>query len=80
MAPRATLEDGDIAIRQDAPHGAVVYVLNAAPSVDQYAASACEAAVAQAVVFAKRQHVRVWLTDAECDFVLLEDCRVVESV
>jgi hypothetical protein len=37
-------------------------------------------AVAQALVFAKCGHVRVWLTDEGYDFVLFEDFRPVESV
>jgi hypothetical protein len=39
-----------------------------------------EEAVAQALTFAERQHVRAWLTDEGDDFVLLENFRVVESV
>lgn len=37
-------------------------MLHTAPSVNQYLLSRREQAVAQARVFAKRQHVRAWVT------------------
>ena len=72
MASRSTPEDGDI--------GKGVYVLHTAPGADQYVLRSREAAVSQAVTFAKREGVRAGLTDAGYEFVLLEDFRVVESV
>jgi hypothetical protein len=73
-------EDGDIVVREKERTGKQVYVLHTAPGVDQYLLSTREQAVIQARVFAKRGHVRAWLTDEGDDFVLLEDFRVAESL
>jgi LPS sulfotransferase NodH len=67
-------------VREEQREGTLVYVLHIAPGADQYVLRRREDAVAQAVTFAKRQHVRAWLTDEGYDFVLLEDFRVMESV
>ena len=80
MYTRSTPEDGDIVVREEERHGTAVYVLHTAPGADQYVLHIRETAVAQAVTFAKREHVRAWLTDEGYDFVLLEDFRVVNSV
>ena len=80
MAARSTPEDGDIVIREERRDCGVVYVLHTAPGADQYLLRSREEAVAQAVIFAKRHQVRVWLTDEGYDFRLLEDFRSVESV
>jgi hypothetical protein len=73
-------QDGDVVIRQQNRERAVVYVLRTAPGPDQYVLRSCEEAVAQAVRAAQRQSVRAWLTDEGCNYLLLEDFRLVESV
>ena len=82
MAARSTPEDGDIVIREEVRDRRVVYVyvLHTAPGADQYLLRSREEAIAQAVIWAKRQQVRVWLTDEGYDFRLLEDFRVARSV
>ena len=80
MTARSTPEDGDIVIREEARGRRVVYVLHTAPGADQYLLRSREEAIAQAVIWAKRQQVRVWLTDEGYDFRLLEDFRVAASV
>jgi hypothetical protein len=79
MAPRLTPEDGDVVVRKATRDGNRVYVLHTAPGADQYMLRSREAAVAQAVAFAKREGVRAWLTEEGNEFALLEDFRVVES-
>jgi hypothetical protein len=80
MDARMVPGDGDVVIRQERLEGTLVYVLHTAPGPDQYVLRSREAAVAQAVTFAKRESVRAWLTDEGHDFVLIEDFRMVESV
>ena len=80
MPARTTPEDGDIVVREEKREGTLVYALHTAPGADQYLLRMREAAIAQALAFAKREGVRVWLTDEGYDYVLLEDFRVVESV
>ena len=76
---RTTPEDGDIGVREETREGTLVYVLGTLGS-DQYVLRSREKAVAQAVRFAKREHVRAWLADEGYDFELLVDFRVVESI
>jgi hypothetical protein len=80
MAARLAPEDGDIVVREEKREGVLIYVLHIAPGADQYLVRTREEAVAQAVTFARREHVRAWLTDEGYDFTLVEDFRVVESV
>ena len=80
MSTRSTPEDGDVVVRQEKREGKRVYVLHTAPGADQYLLRSREEAVAKALMFAERQHVRAWLTDSDYDFRLIEDFRVVESV
>ena len=79
MLTRSTPEDGDIVIGQEKREGRFIYVLHTAPGADQVLLDSREHAVVQAVTFAKRQGVRVWLTDGDHDFTLVEDFRVVEA-
>jgi hypothetical protein len=74
-APSAP-QDGDIVIRQDARDGTSVFILHTAPGADQFILHARDAAIAQAVSFAKRQGVRVWLTNGDSEFTLLDNFRV----
>jgi hypothetical protein len=76
---RTIPEDGDIGVREETREGTLVYVLHTFGS-DQYVLRNRENAVAQAVRFAKRAHVRAWLADEGYDFELLVDFRVVESI
>ena len=73
MPTRTTPENGDIVVvRQETPEGTVVYVLHTAPGPDQYLLRTHDEAVTHALAFAKRQHVRAWLTtDESYDFVPL---------
>jgi hypothetical protein len=81
MSQRLTPEDGDIVIQEhSSEEGTVVYILHTAPGPDQYVLRSRHDAVAQAVAVAKRQAVRAWLADDGCDFQLLEDFRIAESV
>jgi hypothetical protein len=80
MSPRSTPEDGDVVIRAETRGGKRTYVLHTMPGEDQYVLASREQAAAQAVAFAKRQRVRAWSTNDGSEFVLLEDCRVVESI
>lgn len=57
-----------------------LYVLHTAPGGDQYLLGSRQAAVANAVAFAKREGVRAWLTDEGYGCALLEDSRVVDSI
>ena len=76
MLPPITPEDADIVLRQERREGAIVYLLRAAPGTDQYLVRGLDEAIAQAVTFAKREHVRAWLSN-NVDFELLEDFRMV---
>lgn len=75
-----TPENGDVVIRKEKREGRFVYFLRTAPGTDQYLLPTREAAIAQAMAFAKRHGVRAWLIDGTGDFVLLGDVRVAESV
>ena len=73
--PRTTPEDGDIVVREEHRNRTLIYVLHTAPGADQYMVRSRADAIAQGVAFAKRQHVRAWLTDEGYEFVLLGDYR-----
>src|ERR1700676_134701 len=77
MPTRTTPEDGDIVVREELRGETPVYVLHIAPGADRCLLRTSDEAVAQALVFAKRGHVRLWLTDEGYDFVLFEDFREV---
>jgi hypothetical protein len=46
------------------------------PGADQFILQTRDAAIAQAAAFAKRQGVRVWLSNGDGEFALVEDFRV----
>lgn len=77
MATHSTPEDGDIVVRHGQRDGKYVYLLRTAPGPDQIVVQTRNDAVAQAVTWAKRQQVRVWMTNGDSDFTLLEDFRLV---
>jgi Sigma-54 interaction domain len=72
---RSVPEDGDVVVREERREGTLVYVLHTAPGADQVLVRTRDKAVAHALAFAKRQHVRAWLTAEECDVAVLEDFR-----
>src|SRR6266851_4750761 len=77
---RITPEDGDIVVREEL-RKSTLYVLHTAPGADEYQLRSREKAIAEALVLAKRQHVRAWLTaDEGYDFTLLEDFRVATAL
>jgi hypothetical protein len=73
-------EDGDVVIRHHERDGRRAFALHTVPGPEQCVLRSQGDAVRQAVVFAKREHVRVWSTDGGAGFVLLKNFRVVKSV
>ena len=80
MVARSTPEDGDIVVLQDTRDVKPVFVLLTAFGPDQFTYQTGDAALAKALIVAERQRVRVWLTDGDDDFTLVEDFRVPASV
>jgi hypothetical protein len=81
MATRRIPQDGDIVVRPETHDGSERFVLRTVPGADQYVVRSRTKALEQAVVFARRQHVRVWLADgAPHRFALVADFRGAESV
>jgi hypothetical protein len=74
-AVRTMPENGDVVIRPHVQDGRRVFALHTVPGPEQCVLRSRDDAVGQAVVFAKREHVRVWSTDDGAGFVLLEDFR-----
>ena len=74
MRSATSPEDGDIVVREERRGETPVYVLQTALGGD-HSAPIREEAIAKALVWAERQHVRVWVTDAG-DLALLEDFRL----
>jgi hypothetical protein len=75
-----TPEDGDIVVQLERREGNRVYVLQTVPGPFQYVLHTRQEAVAQATRFAKRQRVRAWLVGEGCEFVLIDDFRLLNSV
>jgi len=81
MLTRSTPEDGDLVVRQDTHNGSRVFVLHTAPGPDQFVLHTRDAALVKARTFAKCQQVRVWMTNGDYDFTLVDDfCVDVEAV
>jgi hypothetical protein len=80
IAVRTMPENGDVVIRDHVRDGRRVFALQTVPRPEQCVLRSRDDAVRQAVVFAKREHVRVWSTNDGAGFVLLEDFRVARSV
>jgi hypothetical protein len=78
MSAPITPEDGDVVIEQEQRDGQQVYVLRTFPGRDQYLLRSRQEAVAKAVAFAKRQHVRAWFSDSRDSFTLVESSRPSE--
>jgi hypothetical protein len=71
-----TPEDGDVVLRQGRQRdGTYFYTLHTASGMDQVQLRTGVDGVIQACAFAKRQHIRAWLTNGGPHFVLLEDFR-----
>ena len=78
MSTRTTPEGGDILVRQEMGQTRPVYILETVPGRRQYFVHSREEAVSQALAFAKRSGVGVWLTDGDGHCTLLEDFRARE--
>jgi hypothetical protein len=79
MDPAPVPEDGDIVVRHEMRDSTRIYVLHTARGSDQILYRTRDAAIAQAVAFAKQHHVRVWIGTPERDYTLLENFRRVET-
>ena len=62
-------DGNDVLIRQR--HPSIVYLLGTFSSPDQFILRTRDEAVSQALVSAKRRHVRAWFAKDDNDFVLL---------
>ena len=76
---RFTPEEGDVVIRHATTDGRRVYILETARGAGQILHGTREAAVAQAVAFARQNHVCVWVGDGDTH-TLLQDFRHAEPV
>ena len=70
-----SLRDGDILIRPERRTGGWAFLLRAIPGPDQFILPTRDAAVATAMKVARREHVCVWMVDANGAFTLLHDFR-----
>ena len=61
----------DVVIRQKRGNPSTFYLLGTPSAPDQYIVPTRDAAVSQALAFAKRAHVRAWCANGHDDFVLL---------
>lgn len=77
--PTHTAAEGDVVVRREERAGLGVYVLSTASGPGQVLLRSREDAVAQAVTFARWQHVRAWLADDDSDFTLLQDFRALNA-
>ena len=64
-------DKNDVVIRQKHGNPSTVYLLGTPSSPDQFTLRTRDEAVAQALTYAKRQHVRAWFAKGDDDFVLL---------
>ena len=72
-----TPENGDVVIREERRKGRRVYILHSVPGLEpQLLTQSRDQAIATAIDFAKRQHVCVWVSNGDEDFVLVEDFRL----
>lgn len=61
----------DVVIREKHGNPSTVYLLGTPSAPDQFVLRTREEAVAQALAYAARQHVRAWFAKGNDDFVLL---------
>ena len=64
-------DEDDVVVRQRRGNPHTVYLLGTPTAPDQFSLRTREEAVAQAVAFAKRQHVRAWFDNGDNTFLLL---------
>jgi hypothetical protein len=64
-------DEDDVVVRRKDGDPGVVFVLGTPPAPDQFTLRTRDEAVAQALSFAKRQHVCAWFTNGGDEFVLL---------
>ena len=64
-------DEDDVVIRQRRGNPHTVYLLGTPTTPDQFSLRTREEAVAQAVGFARRQHVRAWFDNGDNTFLLL---------
>jgi hypothetical protein len=64
-------DKNDVVIRRKHGNPSTVCVLGTPSSPDQFTLRTRDEAVAQALAYAKRQHVRAWFAKGDDDFVLL---------
>ena len=64
-------DEDDVVVRQKSGNPGVIFVLGTPPAPDQLTLRTRDEAVAQALAFAKRQHVRAWFTNGGNELVLL---------
>jgi hypothetical protein len=64
-------DNDDVVVRQKRGPPTAVYVLHTASAPDQFLLHTRDEAVAQALAFANRAHVRAWFDDGDNEFVLL---------
>ena len=74
-AVRTMPENGDVVIRHHVRDGRSVFAMHTVPGPEQCVLGSKDDAVRHAVVFAEREHVRVWSTADGAGFVLLKDFR-----
>jgi hypothetical protein len=77
---RTVPENGNVVIRHDVHDGRRVFALHTLPGPEQCVLRSRDDAIRRAVVFARRDHARVWSTGDGAGLVLLKDFRVVKSV
>ena len=73
MAARSTPARGDVVINQERQNGIAVFILHSAPGPDQILLRSRKEALSRAITLAKREGVRVWLTNNGHEFTLLHD-------
>jgi len=68
-------ESGDIVVRHETRDGRDRFLLRVVPNDDQFVLPSRTEALQQAVAFAERQRVRVWLLDGSDSATLIADFR-----
>lgn len=73
---RVSPEVGDVVLREDwRRDGTRRFVFQAVPGPEQYTIKSRSRALSQALDFARRLRVRLWLTDGTEHFTLIDDFR-----
>ena len=69
-------DQDDVVVRERRGNPHVVYLLGTPTTPDQFSLRTREAAVTQAVAFARRQRVRAWFANGDNTYLLLGTFRV----